>query len=207
MLPALATGALKARIVNKLATDDVTVNIHQSPAALMLVGRLDHLEAVAHQGKIGQVYVKELTLTGDDVVLNTRSLYSDGQLTVDRAKSLELKGIIDEENLREVLARKIDKVENVQVAIDPNGVLVTANAKIFGRTADIELAGTIVEDSGSLYFQMTRLDIRNTRLGTARLGDLFGNIQLAAAASLPLGLRVKNVDMGHGTIIVTADNK
>lgn len=207
MLPALATGALKARIVNKLATDDVTVNIHQSPAALMLLGRFDHLEAVAHQGKIGQVYVKELTLTGDDVVLNTRSLYSDGQLTVDRAKSLELKGIIDEENLREVLARKIDKVENVQVAIDPDGVLVTANAKIFGRTADIELAGTIVEDSGSLYFLMTRLDIKNTRLGTARLGDLFGNIQLAAAGSLPLGLRVKNVDMGHGTIIVTADNK
>lgn len=207
MLPALATGALKARIVNKLATDDVTVNIHQSPAALMLVGRLDHLEAVAHQAKIGQVYVKELTLTGDDVALNTRSLYSSGKLAVDGAKSLELKGIIDEENLREVLARKIDKVENVQVAIDPDGVLVTANAKIFGRTADIELAGNIVEDSGSLYFQMTRLDIKNTRLGTAKLGDLFGNIQLAAAGSLPLGLRVRAVEMGHGTIIVTADNK
>lgn len=207
LLPRFITGAMRERLVERVATDEVTVNISTKPACLMLLGSFDNLEAVAHNAKVGQVYVKELTLTGTDVKLNADALFSDEEVAIKSAKSLELKGIIDEENLREVLARKIDKVENLAVSIDPDSVNVTANIKIFGRMADVDLEGKVVEDSGSLYFMMNRLDIKNTRLGTARLGDLFGNIQLAAVGTLPMGLKITDVKQTHGTIVVTADNK
>ena len=66
------------------------------------------------------------------------------------------------------------------------------------------MEGQVVEDSGSLYFLMTRLDMKNTRLGTAKLGDLFGNIQLAAPNRLPLGMKIRQVEQTEGAIIITA---
>ena len=156
------------------------------------------------QAKVGQVYLRELTLTGTNVRLDVPALLQDEGLKITRADKLELKGVVDADNLREVLSRKVDKVENVQVSIHPDKVQVTANAKVFGRTADIEMEGQVVEDSGSLYFLMTRLDMKNTRLGTAKLGDLFGNIQLAAPNRLPLGMKIRQVEQTEGAIIITA---
>ncbi|MBQ1889907.1 MAG: DUF2993 domain-containing protein, partial [Selenomonas sp.] len=120
-----------------------------------------------------------------------------------------LTGTVDEEILRVVLQRRVDKIENIQVNINRDRVLVSANAKIFGRVADIEMEGQITENSGALFFLMTRLEMRNTLIGTAKLGDLFGNIQLAAADKLPLGMKIRQVEQTDGAVIITAarDNK
>ena len=112
---------------------------------------------------------------------------------------------MDEESLRDVIERKVDHVEHVQVHITREKVLVTADAKLAGRVADIAMEGQVAEENGALYFLMTRLDLKNTRLGTARLGDLFGNIQLAAPNKMPLGLNVRSAVQTDGAIIITAD--
>ena len=205
VFPWLVRATVQTRLSQKAATDDVQVTIGSLPSALLLLGNIQQLDAVMHQAKIGQVYLRELTLSGSNVQLDMPALMREEGIQVKRADKLELKGIVDADNLREVLARKVDKIENVQVAIHPDKVQVTANAKVFGRIADIELEGQVVEDSGSLYFLMTRLDMKNTRLGTAKLGDLFGNIQLAAPDRLPLGMKIRQVEQTEGAIIITAE--
>lgn len=204
LVPWLAQATVRTKLSQKAATNDVQATLGSSPSALLLLGDIQHLDAVLHQAKVGQVYLRELTLTGTNVRLDVPALLQDEGLKITRADKLELKGVVDADNLREVLSRKVDKVENVQVSIHPDKVQVTANAKVFGRTADIEMEGQVVEDSGSLYFLMTRLDMKNTRLGTAKLGDLFGNIQLAAPNRLPLGMKIRQVEQTEGAIIITA---
>lgn len=205
VFPWLVRATVQTKLSQKAATDDVQATLGSTPSALLMLGNIQQLDVVMHQAKIGQVYLRELTLSGSDVQLDMPALLREEGIQVRRADKLELKGIVDADNLREVLSRKVDKIENVQVAIHPDKVQVTANAKVFGRVADIELDGQVVEDSGSLYFLMTRLDMKNTRLGTARLGDLFGNIQLAAPDRLPLGMKVRQVQQTEGAIIITAE--
>ena len=205
VFPWLVRATIQTKLSQKAATDDVQATLGSTPSALLMLGNIQQLDVVMHQAKIGQVYLRELTLSGSDVQLDMPALLREEGIQVRRADKLELKGIVDADNLREVLSRKVDKIENVQVAIHPDKVQVTANAKVFGRVADIELDGQVVEDSGSLYFLMTRLDMKNTRLGTARLGDLFGNIQLAAPDRLPLGMKVRQVQQTEGAIIITAE--
>ena len=205
VFPWLVRATVQTKLSQKAATDDVQATLGSTPSALLMLGNIQQLDVVMHQAKIGQVYLRELTLSGSDVQLDMSALLREEGIQVRRADKLELKGIVDADNLREVLSRKVDKIENVQVAIHPDKVQVTANAKVFGRVADIELDGQVVEDSGSLYFLMTRLDMKNTRLGTARLGDLFGNIQLAAPDRLPLGMKVRQVQQTEGAIIITAE--
>ena len=209
VLPWLVRGTVTAKLTRHVVSTDMQVTIGSSPSVLLAFGDIQTLDAVLHQAKVGQVYVKELTLTGKNIRINMPALFHKEGLQVDRADELKLKGIVDEENLREVLQRQIDKIENVQVSIRRERILVTANAKIFGRMADIEMEGQVIEDGGSLFFCMTRLDIKNTRIGTAKLGDLFGNIQLVSFDKMPMGMKIRQVEQTDGAVVITAerDNK
>lgn len=204
LLPWLARETLQTRMNQKLTTSDAQVSADSRPGILLAFGEIQHLHAVAHQAKVGQVYFREVSLSGENVRLNIQDLLQAGKLAFKSADKLELKGVVDEENLKEVLTRKLDKVENVQVSITPAGVLVTANTKMLGRLVDIELEGNVIEDSGSLYFQMTRLAFKNSRIGTAKLGEMFGNIQLAPPGRLPMGMQITDVQQTNGAIVITA---
>lgn len=203
VVPWLAQAALQTKLSQKLATNDVAAEIATSPAIYLLLGKVDTLNAVAHQAKIGQVYISEVSLQGTNVRLDMESLLTD-KVQVKSADSLQLKGIINADNLREVLARKIDKIENVQVTINKDDIIITANMKIFGRMADIEMVGQIAEDADAIYFRMTHLNIKNALIGTAKLGDIFGNVQLVAPQKLPWVLKIKQVKQTEGAIIITA---
>jgi len=204
LLPWLARETLQTRMNQKLLTSDTQVSADSRPGILLILGEVQHLHAVAHQAKVGQVYFRELSLSGENVRLNLQDLLQVGKVALKSADELELKGIVDEENLREVLTRRLDKVENVQVTIAPAGVVVTADTKLMGRQVDIELEGNVIADSGSLYFQMTHLAFKNSRIGTAKLGEMFGNIQLAPPGRLPLGMQITDVQQTNGAIVITA---
>ena len=209
VLPSVISSTLERRISDKLAAQDAQVSINSSPSLLMLLGQIDTMKAVTHQAKVGQVYVKELTLEGKAVHIDMASLLDDEQFKLTRAEKLTLQGIIDEENLREVLSRRVDKLENVQVKITPERVLVTAEVKVMGKKAEAELAGQVVDDSGSLYFRMEHLSLKNSRLGRLKLdglfGDVFGDVLLAGPDKIPLGMRVTEVKQLDGSIAVRAE--
>ena len=204
LLPWLASATLQTRMNQRLSTSDAQVAVDSRPGILLLGGQVQQLHAVAHQAKVGQVYFREISMSGEHVRLRVGDLLQAGKVALQSADKLLLKGVVDEENLQEALTRKLDKVENVQVSITPDRVLVTANTKLMGRMVDIELEGNVIEDSGSLYFQMTHLAFKNSRIGTAKLGDLFGNIQLAPPGRLPMGLNIRDVQQTKGAIVITA---
>ncbi|SHK26091.1 Protein of unknown function [Selenomonas ruminantium] len=204
VLPWLARETLQTRLSERLATHDAQVSVDSHPGILLGLGVVQHVHGVAHQAKVGQVYFREISLAGENVRLNVTDLLTAGKVAMKSADKLTLTGYLDEENLREVIARKLDKVENVQVAIAAAGITVTANTKLFGRTVDIEMEGNVVEEGGSLYFQMTHLAMKNSRFGTAKLNEMFGNIQLAAPGRLPMGMQFQEVRQTQGAIIITA---
>ena len=204
LLPWLARETLQTRMNERLSTTDAQVAVDSSPGFLFMLGQVQQMHAVAHQAKVGNVYFREISLSGENMRLNVGDLLQAGKVALKSADKLVLKGVVDEENLREALTRKLDKVENVQVSITPERVSVTANTKLLGRIVDIELEGNIIEDSGSLYFQMTHLAFKNSRIGTAKLGELFGNIQLAPPGRLPMGMQISDVQQTDGAVVITA---
>ena len=208
-LPWIVSNMLKTQAEQRLATTDMEINLSSTPNFLMCLGRVDDLQAVAHRARVGKVGARELTLTGKKVHLDMQSLLNGETVRVSKAEELVLTGIIDEENLRDALSRSIDRIENVQVRIAPELVTVTAEAKIFGQKAEIELTGRVIEDLGALYFQMERLSLKNSRMGLAKLegvfGDMFGNIELAGADKLPLGLKLMKAEQSDGVIILQAE--
>ena len=132
-----------------------------------------------------------------------------GQVGTDRMQLtshqyLDLTAMFDENGLREALARKINKADNVEVHITDDNVLVTADTNLLGHKAQLSLVGHIVADDGTLYFDTDQFDIQNSPFGTARLGDSLGRIALVKPEQLPLKMRVVSVDQQEGSVIVRA---
>ena len=204
IVPGLAERALAHRITERMGTQDVSVQFSSTPRFLMALGQIDNVHAVVHNGRLGEVLVSELALDGTNVRLDMSALTSDEDLKVKSADEMKLTGVVTEDNLKELLTRKADKLENTEVTMDANGITVKANVKVFGRMADATMTGTVLDDGGQLMFHMTSLEIANAPFGKASIGNFFGDIPLVKRGKMPLGLRVTDVKMQAHKCVITA---
>lgn len=207
ILPAIATSAIKAKVVSRLSTDDVDVSMQSDPNVLLAIGDIDKMNIVVHRATIGAVHLRDLTLQGKKVHIDMASFLEDQAVSVSHAEQLSLRGVIGENELRRVLEEKISRLDNVEVRITPDGITATANTKLFSRKADIALTGKVVEDEGTLFIKMTSLNIKNALIGTAKLDDMFGNIELLKAEKMPMGLKITNIVHQDGEVIIEAERR
>lgn len=207
ILPNLLASTLQKHLSERLATHDVVVNLSSAPNFMTAAGHVDHLRVIAHSAKLGEIYVDELLAEGEGVRVDIPRLVSDGVLEIRSTDQLALRGIVTELNLKELISRRVEKLENVQVKITPEAVLVTANIKVFGRMADAEMTGVVLEDSGALYFRMTKLQVKNVFPGKLSLDNFFGDIQIVKPDKLPLGAKFEQVEMQDGKVMISAGRK
>ena len=204
VLPSLAEKTAQARITAGDRAAAAEVSLQSQPSILLLLGQIDAVKAKADGLRIGQVRLQQVTMEGRNIRVDVPAFIMDDELRVRSADALSFTGVIREDNIQELLQRRVDKLQNVQVKITRESIKASAQAKIMGRMADIDLEGTVVENDGGLYFHMTRLNIRNSVLGKASMGELFGDILLTKLTALPLKAQVDSVDMQDGQIVVTA---
>ncbi len=204
MFPELMTASVKTRTENRLATNDVQVSMGTDPSILLMLGQIQNLHIAANGAHIGDAKLREITMDGSNVFFDMPAFVMDHQAEVRRADKLEMRAVLDADSLKDLLMKKVDRLENVSVTIDKDGVHVKANAKIFGKTADIAMDGVIVDDLGNLYFNMTRLSVTGVHIGKADFGEMFGNIRMAAADKMPFGMKITQVQQTDGAVIVTA---
>ena len=203
LLPTVVESALESRLSQKFSTPHVDVELSASPRLMLLFGRTDSLSVTVKDGQVGQLRVHEMALSGRKAVLDMSS-FTAGRLALEQAEALDLTAMFDENGLREALARKINKADNVEVHITDDNVLVTADTNLLGHKAQLSLVGHIVADDGTLYFDTDQFDIQNSPFGTARLGNSLGRIALVKPEQLPLKMRVVSVDQQEGSVIVRA---
>ena len=203
LLPTVVESALESRLSQKFSTPHVDVELSALPRLMLLLGRTDSLSVTVKDGQVGQLRVHEMALSGRKAVLDMSS-FTAGRLALEQAEALDLTAMFDENGLREALARKINKADNVEVHITDDNVLVTADTNLLGHKAQLSLVGHIVADDGTLYFDTDQFDIQNSPFGTARLGDSLGRIALVKPEQLPLKMRVVSVDQQEGSVIVRA---
>lgn len=203
LLPTVVESALESRLSQKFSTPHVDVELSASPRLMLLLGRTDSLSVTVKDGQVGQLCVHEMALSGRKAVLDMSS-FTAGRLALEQAEALDLTAMFDENGLREALARKINKADNVEVHITDDNVLVTADTNLLGHKAQLSLVGHIVADDETLYFDTDQFDIQNSPFGTARLGDSLGRIALVKPEQLPLKMRVVSVDQQEGSVIVRA---
>lgn len=204
ILPGIIGGNLASRIKEATQAENVTADVKAMPGFMLLAGRMDRLDIVVDNAKLGDIQVAQMTLHGENVQVDLSAIDSRDGSAIQSAGDLELTGVITQQELQDMLVRKLEKVENLHVQMDVDKISATGQLKLLGRMADITLEGRVLPENGGLYFHMTRLDIRNAILGQAVLGDFFGDILIFDLHNSPIRAEIDDVQQQAGQVVIKA---
>ena len=201
-LPRAVSTMVADELRERTGAQDVQLSITDSPR--LIFGEIGALDGVIREGRIGKVFVRELTVTGTDLRFDMGKLLRDQQLILTDAESVEMHGVVDADAIRELVTSEADKFTNVAVTVHPGSVLTTAKTRAFGQTFEVTIEGGFSIVSGDLYYKATHIAARGMGLNVLSLDGLFPDVLVARADTLPFGLAFESIEEKDGVVILTA---
>lgn len=201
-LPNVVSHMITDALRDRTSAEEVQISITDSPR--LVFGEIGALDGVVRQGRIGKVFVRELTLTGTNLRFDMGALLSDRKLTLTGAEHVEMRGVVDEDAIRELITNSADKFSDVAVTVHPGSVLTTAKTRAFGQTFEVTIEGGFSIVNGDLYYKARRISARGMGLNVLSLDGLFPDVLVARADTLPFGLAFQTVEAKDGVVILTA---
>ena len=98
--------------------------------------------------KLDKVNLNELSLKGENIEISVQDLLLARRLVINSADNLTITGLIDENNLAQLLAKEVDKISDIAVKITPFRITdANTENRLFGKigisfTKDIFLVST-----------------------------------------------------------------
>ena len=212
-VPTALTNYLKDRVSYFTRAQDVYLMIDSLPDAKIAFGYIDDLRCTADDATIGDLNLRKVQLVGTSLHINIKEILfpTEGisrdkhtDLCLTSAGSLELSGVITAESLSKFLADKIDRLENPQVTMTPEGISVSANVKIINRSTGVQIGGQIVARDGDLFFEINHVNIENAVLRRVNLDRFLNDFNLTQSVKMPFELKFHTVEMREGEAFVKA---
>lgn len=204
ILPTYISNQISGRIERSLQTDSVSANIETSPSFMMLFGQVDNIDIEATNIKLDKVNLNELSLKGENIEISVQDLLLARRLVINSADNLTITGLIDENNLAQLLAKEVDKISDIAVKITPDNVEATGKISFLGQEATINVKGIIVVEGKNLLFRITDANTENRLFG--KIGISFTkDIFLVSTDKLPLeGAKFTRVEQQNGQVLIEA---
>lgn len=204
ILPTYISNQISGRIERSLQTDSVSANIETSPSFMMLFGQVDNIDIEATNIKLDKVNLNELSLKGENIEISVQDLLLARRLMINSADNLTITGLIDENNLAQLLAKEVDKISDIAVKIKPDNVEATGKISFLGQEATINVKGIIVVEGKNLLFRITDANTENRLFG--KIGISFTkDIFLVSTDKLPLeGAKFTRVEQQNGQVLIEA---
>lgn len=204
ILPTYISNQISGRIERSLQTDSVSANIETSPSFMMLFGQVDNIDIEATNIKLDKVNLNELSLKGENIEISVQDLLLARRLVINSADNLTITGLIDENNLAQLLAKEVDKISDITVKITPDNVEATGKISFLGQEASINVKGIIVVEGKNLLFRITDANTENRLFG--KIGISFTkDIFLVSTDKLPLeGAKFTRVEQQNGQVLIEA---
>ena len=204
ILPTYISNQISGRIERSLQTDSVSANIETSPSFMMLFGQVDNIDIEATNIKLDKVNLNKLSLKGENIEISVQDLLLARRLVINSADNLTITGLIDENNLAQLLAKEVDKISDIAVKITPDNVEATGKISFLGQEATNNVKGIIVVEGKNLLFRITDANTENRLFG--KIGISFTkDIFLVSTDKLPLeGAKFTRVEQQNGQVLIEA---
>lgn len=204
-LPALLGNRLASQLKDATNAENVDVSMTSFPAFRLLAGEMDSVHIVVDNAMLNDLQVTKLTLDGEKVQADFSAFSSHDGSAIRSADNLQMTGVITAEALQNLLIKRLDGVDELHATMDKEKVTASGQTKLLGRMADIHLEGTVLVKNGGLYFHMTQLDIRNAILGSAVVGNFFGDVLLFDFYNSPVHGEIVDVEQQDGQVVIQAE--
>ena len=202
--PAVAAGALRESLRTQLGTHQVDVALDTWPPSAPLWGSVDHMTVLARDVQTGDLHLDQFSATFRRLRVDPHALYADRALVIRSIGYGHAQGTMSQEALARAFARqpgvRIDTLE-----LRSGRVFVRGAVRVLGTDVAVEGSGRLAlngHDSLDLILD------RATLTGVASLafgGQLTTRVpSMLRIPALPLGLRLTDVQVGEGRLLLEA---
>lgn len=204
LLPPMLNQKVLDGINNTLNPASSQVVITSIPAAKLLIGKVDEIEADVTEAKLkdGLVF-KSIHLVAQDVGFNVASLYSGKEFILDTVGSGKLEGVLTEDEINAYLAQKLDKMVDPEIRITPDEVALQGRVSIGGfLEGTVTATGTIEVKGNTIIFAPRRMSLNGTNLPSIT-SAILKEVPIYNFDNFPFPVSAKEVEAQKGSLHVT----
>ena len=170
VLVPLVVQELEDEVGQFLQAQQVQVQLEAPWGWELVFGRLPRLDIVANDARMDALRVFQVTIHGEQIRFDPRSLWQDKELVYTEASSLWGEMILTEEDLNAYFWQEVDQDRLLRLRVAPGEIGLGGQISFWNMEWTITLLGDLeVHQGSSLRFVLKNLEVQETRiLGFAR---------------------------------------
>ena len=99
VLPTVVEERIVDALKQQTAAEDVQISITDSPR--LVFGEIGAVDGVMRQGRVGKLFVRELTVSGTGLKVDMMTLLREHKVELTSADSVQMRGVVDADAVRE----------------------------------------------------------------------------------------------------------
>lgn len=206
VLPQLVADAVAKGMQGILNSSQISAQVEQQPALLMLTGQFARVQLTADAAQVGKISFDKMQAELTQVQLDMFKLLTARRVEVQRLGTAHLTAELTQAELARYLQQSVKAVSAATVQIDQGRVSVTGAVGL-GQIAKVNISvnGRVVADGAKIKLVLENVAVQNSLVGKLR-GSVLSDIELADLSSLPFGVKVKQIIADQGKLTLIADN-
>lgn len=206
VVPMVLSATAQTQLRKATKSDNLTVSLRSFPGITLITGLVNDIDIEAKEAYLGDVRTNDLRLVGKDVTVNIERLVRGNGFRIDKASQIDFRGYVTEDALKELINKKVKKVEAESVVVSPEGVKVKAKAALLGKDLMIDFAGEILHDGNTLFLRAKNVSVKGVSVKDRIATRIFGDIVLFDFDKLRFPVRLQTVEHQAGKMHLTFTN-
>ncbi|HBG00458.1 MAG TPA: hypothetical protein DDW87_02630 [Firmicutes bacterium] len=204
LVPKLLQG-LEDQVAESFQAENVQVMIKAPWGWELLFGRLPRLDIVAENARIHSLPVSKVTVRGEQIRFDPRSLWKEQELVYTEASNLWGEMIVTEEALNELFWQRVDPDRLLSLQVSERGIGLGGKVSFWNMQWALTLLGELeVHQGTSLRFVLKNVEVQETRIPPILLEVLRENYDFVIDLGVfPYPVELREVRLEEKQILVT----
>ena len=205
VLVPLVVQELEDEVGQFLQAQQVQVQLEAPWGWDLVFGRLPRLDIVANDARMDALRVFQVTIHGEQIRFDPRSLWQDKELVYTEASSLWGEMILTEEDLNAYFWQEVDQDCLLRLRVAPGEIGLGGQISLWNMEWTITLLGDLeVHQGSSLRFVLKNLEVQETRIPSVLLEVLSEHYDFVMDFGVfPYPVELREVHLQEEQILVT----
>ncbi|HHT89473.1 MAG TPA: DUF2993 domain-containing protein [Firmicutes bacterium] len=205
VLVPLVVQELEDEVGQFLQAQQVQVQLEAPWGWELVFGRLPRLDIVANDARMDALRVFQVTIHGEQIRFDPRSLWQDKELVYTEASSLWGEMILTEEDLNAYFWQEVDQDRLLRLRVAPGEIGLGGQISFWNMEWTITLLGDLeVHQGSSLRFVLKNLEVQETRIPSVLLEVLSEHYDFVVDFGVfPYPVELREVHLQEEQILVT----
>lgn len=206
VVPLVMSSAAQSQLRKLTNSDNLTVSLGSAPGLLMLIGNIKRVEIKAQEAYLGDLRVNDTVLQGENIAISMERFIQGKDFQINKAGHIDFFGTVTANSLKELINKKVDKLNVESLEITPEAIKIKAKAAVLGKDLKVDFAGDVYHNGNKLYLRAQQVSVKGMNVRNRIATRIFGDILLYDFDRLKFPVKLQTVEQKAGNVYLTFTN-